>query len=348
MAAVRVVAGTKDELLAQCPPGVPVDLVVPDTGAAVTGFTGCSNIVSVTLAVGVTTVGESAFTGCTGLTAVVLPGTVKKLGDYAFGVCTSLVKVVLTEGLCTIGEQCFGHCTHLAEVSVPASVTHIGEFAFSHCPNLLSVVVATGSRVNAIEKATFRHCVGLRHVQFGPNVQRVAAQAFQGCTRLGAIDLPCVKSIGRLAFSESGLTSVRLPDVLLEPRAFANCERLVVATLSKGALVSMAFSAECRQFSGCPQLQLVVGPSSIDMLDVFEESPNVRLVEDSPAAQHRASGLRFWSRQTHHLCSPSQKAWVLAVLLVAGRLRRHDRVLPTEMWLAVLNLVLRHELGAVP
>lgn len=59
----------------------------------------------------------------------------------------------------------------------------------------------------------------------------------------------------------------------------------------------------------------------------------------------RAIDLQYWGIQTHGLCSPARRDWVLAVLLVANRLLDGPLTLPREMWYAILGAIRRCELG---
>jgi hypothetical protein len=74
----------------------------------------------------------------------------------------------------------------------------------------------------------------------------------------------------------------------------------------------------------------------------------VTVVEDTAANRRRALDLQYWRAPTHGLCSPRRRSWVLAVLLVANRVRDGPLALPHEMWYAILGAIRRSELGPAP
>lgn len=66
------------------------------------------------------------------------------------------------------------------------------------------------------------------------------------------------------------------------------------------------------------------------------------LVSDTDKTQLEALRLRCWCRRMHHLVPPTRQDWVVTVLFVAARLRASPPFapMPTEMWLAILELIL--------
>lgn len=55
--------------------------------------------------------------------------------------------------------------------------------------------------------------------------------------------------------------------------------------------------------------------------------------------------MRWWSKFNHADLAPSRRHAVQTVLFAANRLRGTDLALPTEMWLHILERMLRWELG---
>jgi hypothetical protein len=99
-------------------------------------------------------------------------------------------------------------------------------------------------------------------------------------------------------------------------------------------------------FAACTHLTLVVASRASGLVGAVVGG--VTVVEDTAANRRRALDLKFWRASTHGLCSPRRRSWVLAVLLVAKRLRGGPLALPHEMWFAILGAIRRCELGPAP
>ena len=155
----------------------------------------------------------------------------------------------------------------------------------------------------------------------------IGSYVFHGCTGLTSLVIPhSVTTIGACAFKGyTWLVVATLPVTLLGQREFAECTHLSLVVAPPTLL-----AARGDNFVDCPLL----GESGF--------------VPDSVVARRRAFGLRYWSWQTHWLCSPSRRAWVQTVLLVSMRLRQKEPVLPNEMWYAVLECIPRWALGPAP
>jgi hypothetical protein len=99
-------------------------------------------------------------------------------------------------------------------------------------------------------------------------------------------------------------------------------------------------------FASCTHLTLMVAPRASGLVGTVVGG--VTVVEDTAANRRRALDLQYWRASTHWLCSPARRDWVLAVLLVANRLRGGSLALPHEMWDAILGAIRRCELGPAP
>jgi hypothetical protein len=168
---------------------------------------------------GATTIGSGAFYGCksTTFTTMVIPATVTAIGDDAFRGCESLVTLTPGTGLRTVGNGAFVG-TKLATVTFQDGLTGIG-------------TIPTGSVTGAFEGVTDLETVNLGTVGTGFIIGK---NAFKGCTKLNALDLDGVVSIGASAFEScnaaaasspppNGFTKVTLPSTLttIGNRAFA-------------------------------------------------------------------------------------------------------------------------------
>jgi hypothetical protein len=108
----------------------------------------------------------------------------------------------------------------------------------------------------------------------------------------------------------------------------------------------LPIAVERSAFAECTHLTLVVAPRASGL--VGSVVGGVAVVEDTAVNRRRALDLQYWRAPTHRLCSPRRRDWVLAVLVVANRLRGGPLALPHEMWCAIMGAIRRSELGPVP
>lgn len=247
---------------------------------------------------------------------------------YAFYCVASLTSVTICfrNAIRRVQNSAFERCTQLREVRFEGELIAIGTRAFSGCCCLVSINLPDG--LQNIGSNAFFNCTSLGFVEIPRSVDFIEHDVFRGCTGLvAAIVPPAVERVGNSFFQDCHwLVSVVLLAKTIGTESFTRCRRLVHAVVPEGA---------------------VLGPD-VGQGDLLpSELP--RIVGPTPAALHRASMLRYWSRKTHGLCSPARRLWVLAVLLMAVRLsHRHNLHLPDEMWIEILSLIPRWKLGPNP
>lgn len=207
-------------------------------------FKGCTSLKGMTIPTGVTAMEESAFEGCSALTQFALPATIESIGNRAFYGDSRLFMVYMKSidisALQSIGDEAFYGCSALVEFcsdtsfTFPESLTSIGEYAFYGCRAVKEIVFSEnistmGAHVfescgalervmlprtlNAIPQYAFANCSALLSVQFDDDnkTETVGAYAFQGCYRLGSIELRQVSTIEANAFIDcDGLVSVTI------------------------------------------------------------------------------------------------------------------------------------------
>ena len=120
----------------------------------------------------------------------------------------------------------------LEQVTIPNTVTSIGDQAFYDCEFLTSVVIPDS--VTSVGKQAFTSCDALTSVVIGRGVTTIPREMFSYCESLTDLTIPgTVKFIDDMAFCNSGLTSVTLPDGVtqLGDMVFHGCEDLVSAYL---------------------------------------------------------------------------------------------------------------------
>ena len=133
-------------------------------------------------------IAQQGFAG-TGITKVTIPATVTKIGNAAFSNINSLKEVIFAEGtqLDKIAWGCFGY-SGLRKITVPDTVKVIDGMAFFTCEFLTEVTLPAG-------------------------LEQINVEAFESCINLKKINFPeSLVTIGALAFFETALESVVLPD----------------------------------------------------------------------------------------------------------------------------------------
>ena len=233
-------------------------------------FKGCTALKGMTIPTGVTAIEESAFEGCSVLTQFALPATVESIGDRAFFSDTRLFMVYMksidASALSSIGNSAFRGCTALSEFcsdtefTFPESLTSIGEYAFNNCRAVQSIVfsenistmgtnafASCGSlervilprALTVIPQYAFADCSSLMSVEFVDDNETatIGSYAFQGCYRLGSIELRLVSLIEMNAFIGcNGLVRVSIlhPTCDIKDDAFPDVDTLYLIG-SKGS-----------------------------------------------------------------------------------------------------------------
>lgn len=165
--------------------------------------------------------GKKAFFGCKRLEALHIPRSVQSIGECAFPISGALCKITLDpdnphysdeNGVLYSKDK-----TRLVFVPpalvgkrfvVPDFVNTIGAGAFCDCSDLEEVILPPG--VSVIEKRAFYGCFCLRSINL-ENVKRIEDRAFEQCSSLPSLVLPC---------DELGL------------KAFWNCYQMRTVTLN--------------------------------------------------------------------------------------------------------------------
>ncbi len=135
-----------------------------------------------------------------------------------------------------ITERMFYQALYKA-IKLPANVTSIASEAFAGSRRLQSVSIPNA--VTTIESNTFSECSSLSDVSFGENsvLKRIEESAFNGLTSLKSITLPeSLEYIGPYAFAGSGLTSITIPDNVVEVghRSLQSCGSLTSIIMGEG------------------------------------------------------------------------------------------------------------------
>jgi len=185
---------------------VEIPSTVTHIGRQTFGHTGLSDI---TIPDTVESMDEAAFYMSEKLTACKLPSGLAKIPGWCFQGCTALSGHAIQSNIRAIGDGAF-YGSGLVSMAVPDTVTSIGYQAFSACASLTSLSI--GSGITKIPDSMCNSDVSLASVTLPDTITAIGVGAFQSCAKLTAITLPSeLKTIGSLAFMESGLTSLDVP-----------------------------------------------------------------------------------------------------------------------------------------
>lgn len=199
-------------------------------------------LTEVTILPGIKVIPERLFENVKTLQRVYIPSQVEVIEDRAFAGCENLRSVQLPYELNSMGSEAFAGCKSLPWLEIPPKLKVIPRYAFEECTALRTLVGMT--EVRTIEPYAFSGCLALRDVEMFArakehwfHLEAIQKRAFYRCSNLGRVYLPrTLKTIGRYAFADSGLTGVYAFEKLdrVEDYAFAYCEELEEVLLSKG------------------------------------------------------------------------------------------------------------------
>ncbi len=201
-----------------------------------------------------------------GYDEIILPNSVKSIPKGAF-YSRKIKKVIMNEGLTSIGEDAFFNST-VQEIVFPSTLEKLEKDIFYYCNNLKKVDLSK-TKITELPASTFVHA-GVEEVLLPPALKEIGPQAFMKTSRLRMIDVPeNVKIIGREAFRESGIVTVRLPNgiTIISGNAFYYCPELTeVKTYGPASGDDPGAVIQTYCFEGCLKLTIFEIPQSIRIL----------------------------------------------------------------------------------
>lgn len=215
-------------------------------------FANYKNLQKVILPQTLDVIKDGAFTA-TNIDSITIPASVRCIGNRAFANCLNLRWVKISEyGELKIGEETFADCNSLREIVNSQNITYIGWSAFAGCSNLHS---------------------------FNISVSQIAPYTFENCTNLSNVTFPSyLTKIGRMAFANSGLTSIEIPtseETVFAPFAFRNCKVLTEVKISGDVISTGAV-----MFAGCSALKTVELSNNIRIMNygVFTDCSDLAFI----------------------------------------------------------------------
>lgn len=160
-----------------------------------------------------------------------------------------------------VGYGAFAENENIVGVTIPAQVTDLQYGVFASCANLETVTFKAGSKLQKIAARAFENCSKLQSISLPDSVQTIEEKGFAYCKNLGAVDFGNgLKEIDNYAFCDSGVTRVRIPDstTAVGASAFSGCDSLNEVTLGSGLK-----GIERGVFSNCSNLKQIEIPDNI-------------------------------------------------------------------------------------
>ncbi|MBR6334930.1 MAG: leucine-rich repeat domain-containing protein, partial [Clostridia bacterium] len=220
-------------------------------------FSDCGLVTELRIPSSVKSIGNGALNGLTNIERIDYLGTLTQwcgvklgnAGSVPFSITDSVYinGRIITEigaddwqGLTSISDYAFDGCNTLSSVVLPDTLTSIGQFSFFGCDNLTSLNVAPGN--------TKYHSSGNCIIETESKI------LIKGISNSVIPDDGSVTAIGSTAFRAcAGLTRIEIPEGVTEIKA-GTYLWTISAYLSNGA------------FSGCPDLEEVVLPGTIETI----------------------------------------------------------------------------------
>lgn len=181
-------------------------------------FSMCSSLNEVNLSKNVSSIGDGAFFFDEKLTAFGFPKNLESVGEYAFAF-SGVTNVIMNNKIKTIPERLFYGCKSLRNIALPKDLETVGDYAFTKCEAL--DIDSFPSTLNRIGKYAFSKC-GFSSIDYNGAIIGEGAFSKNNDTIEELRFSDNLKKVGKLAFSETSVTNVELPDnVTLENGAFA-------------------------------------------------------------------------------------------------------------------------------
>jgi len=234
----------------------------------------------------VTEIDKEAFANNASLREVTIPDSVYRIGYGAFSYCENLIKVNIPDSVTQIDNSAFKYCTSLQCETLPDSVTTPGSGLFEDCSSITRFVIPAGW--TEIPANMFACCRNLSEVVIPDSVTSIGSGAFITCESLAEIKLPNgLKHLGSLSFSNSGLTSIVIPESLestyfyydgeysygLVNNTFESCKQLRIVEIPKHLIDEIIERKDAKGY-GEAMLKYFRNCNSIRKVNGVDEGPD--------------------------------------------------------------------------
>ena len=217
-------------------------------------FSRAKNLNEIIMPTGCTAIGSSAFSN-TAINFIDLKG-ITSIGDNCFSGCSSLA-TVKNISLSEVPYYSFHECSSLKQIQLPQICTIIGQSAFSNSgleSINLDYVKIIGSGAFASTK--------LGHINLKSAIE-IGDSAFGGSSCIPTLGSN-IKSIGKYAFRETGITTLGdLRDVAIGEGAFNDCTKLDSVSRLPSTIAD-------RMFEGCTSLIIEINGLKTIGMNAFE------------------------------------------------------------------------------
>ena len=255
------------------------------TSIGSSAFQGCTSLKMIQFPESLTSIGSSAFSGCASLDTITIPEYVTFIGCVAFDNCNNLTTFIYNARDCILEPVTFGWDEpNIKNLIIGENVERVrndnmgGNWEDEKWNGYYSPIFSTLTKLEHLElnsvkfigyssqNSFFLMPPSLTSVKFGPSIDYIPANIFNGCSKLTSLELPeGLRSIGLNAFSNcTGLTSISFPDSLIgiSSCAFSNCTGLTSISFPD-SLTGIAPYA----FSNCTGLNSISFPDSLTEID---------------------------------------------------------------------------------
>ena len=256
-------------------------VTIPDSVKTIglVAFHDCSNLTNVTIGSGLTSMANCAqvFHSCRNLVEISVDADntafssqggllCNKNGTQVLRCPEGLDEVVLPDTATSIGEWAFEWCTKLKHISLPKKLTHICEWAFLDCTNLAYVTIPKS--VTRIGQEAFYNCSAMTNICFDGNAPAIGDRVFS------KVNPDCVVLVARgtkgwgveIPGEWMGMhIQYRAPiDYTIEDGVLVFVD---VGTNTVFTVPEEVASIAAGAFAGCTDLERVVIPDSVNVID---------------------------------------------------------------------------------
>ncbi len=155
---------------------------------------------------------------------------ITSIGKFAFAGLSCAERADTGRNVVHIGAGAFYDCLGLKHVDIHDNVSVIDNYAFYRCGALESVIIAGGSRLEAVGGFAFYKCAELKSIALPDGVTIIGDSAFEGCEKLETARIGCgIESIGFAAFKECRLLQdIVIPEgvISIKGQTFSNCRSM--------------------------------------------------------------------------------------------------------------------------